>query len=106
MATETKYVRLTIIKARQEALDEEKLVWKNKFLSLMHRFANRFTDRRPGINRLNSLPDDLLIEYGRYALGCMAGLDIRKVAYLKSVRDEFGSEAWKEATLERELQGM
>nr|GEZ04190.1 phospholipase-like protein [Tanacetum cinerariifolium] len=37
---------------------------------------------------LNSLPDDLLIEYGRYALGCMTGADMKKAAYLKSVRDE------------------
>ncbi|GJU63170.1 hypothetical protein Tco_1245005 [Tanacetum coccineum] len=29
-----------------------------------------------------------LIEYGRYALGCMTGADMKKYAYLKSVRDE------------------
>ncbi|GJV42680.1 hypothetical protein Tco_1421120 [Tanacetum coccineum] len=44
--------------------------------------------RRPEINRLNSLPDHPLIEYGRYALGCMTGADMKKATYLKMVRDE------------------
>ncbi|GJV68759.1 hypothetical protein Tco_1484268 [Tanacetum coccineum] len=73
--------------ALQEALDEEACL-EEQILSLMHRFADRFTNRRPEINRLNSLPDDPLIEYGRYALGCMTRSDMKKVAYLKSVRDE------------------
>ncbi|GJS51349.1 hypothetical protein Tco_0624711 [Tanacetum coccineum] len=73
--------------ALQEALDEEACL-EEQILSLMHRYADRFTDRRPEINRLNSLPDHPLIEYGRYALGCMTGADMKKCAYLKSVRDE------------------
>ncbi|GJW71642.1 hypothetical protein Tco_0128559 [Tanacetum coccineum] len=49
---------------------------------------DRFTNRRPEINRLNSLPDDPLIEYGRYALRCMTEVDMKKAAYLKMARDE------------------
>nr|GEY68801.1 hypothetical protein [Tanacetum cinerariifolium] len=79
--------RLTILMALQEALDEEACL-EEQILSLMHRFADRFTDRRPEINRLNSLPDHPLIEYGRYALGCMTGADMKKDTYLKMVRDE------------------
>ncbi|GKD06650.1 hypothetical protein Tco_1181624 [Tanacetum coccineum] len=71
--------------ALQEALDEEACL-EEQILSLVHRFADRFTNRRPEINRLNSLPDDPLIEYGRYALGCMTGEDIKKAAYLKSAK--------------------
>ncbi|GJX67247.1 hypothetical protein Tco_0302974 [Tanacetum coccineum] len=73
--------------ALQEALDEETCL-EEQILSLMHRFADKFTNRRTEINRLNSLPDDPLIDYGRYALGCMTGADMKKAAYLKSVRDE------------------
>ncbi|GJZ91479.1 hypothetical protein Tco_0663406 [Tanacetum coccineum] len=73
--------------ALQEALNEEACL-EEQILSLMHRFGDRFTNRRPKINRLNSLPDDPLIEYGRYALGCMTRSDMKKAAYLKSVRDE------------------
>nr|GEZ53362.1 hypothetical protein [Tanacetum cinerariifolium] len=47
-----------------------------------------FTNRMPEINRLDSLPDDPLMEYGRYALGFMTGSDMKRAAYLKSVRDE------------------
>nr|GEW58107.1 hypothetical protein [Tanacetum cinerariifolium] len=70
-----------------EALIEEAYL-KEQILSLMHRFVERFIDRRPKINMLNSLPDQPLIEYGRYALGCMTGMDMKKATYLKMVRDE------------------
>ncbi|GKB27660.1 hypothetical protein Tco_0867061 [Tanacetum coccineum] len=73
--------------ALREALNEEACL-EEQILSLMHRYADRFTDRRPEINRLNSLLDHPLIEYGRYALGCMTRADMKKCAYLKSVRDE------------------
>nr|GEX88779.1 reverse transcriptase domain-containing protein [Tanacetum cinerariifolium] len=49
---------------REEALDDE-VCLKEQILSLMHRFADRFTNQRPKINWLNSLPDDPLIEYSR-----------------------------------------
>ncbi|GJS35886.1 hypothetical protein Tco_0534268 [Tanacetum coccineum] len=70
-----------------EAHDEEACP-EEQILSLMDHFADRFTNRRPEINRLNSLPDHPLIEYGRYALGCMREVDMKKATYLKSVRDE------------------
>ncbi|GKB32630.1 hypothetical protein Tco_0872031 [Tanacetum coccineum] len=80
-------IELDSISTNQEALDEEACL-EEQILSLMHRFADRFTNRRPEINRLMILDDHPLIEYGRYALGCMTGADMKKVAYLKSVRDE------------------
>ncbi|GJS72024.1 hypothetical protein Tco_0704865 [Tanacetum coccineum] len=70
-----------------EAIDEEACL-EEQILTLMHRFANRFTDRRPEINRINSLPDHPLIEHGRYTLGCITGADMKKATYLKMVRDE------------------
>ncbi|GKA56880.1 hypothetical protein Tco_0755952, partial [Tanacetum coccineum] len=70
-----------------EALDEEACL-EEQILSLMHQIADRFSDRRPEINRLNSLPDYPLTEHGRYALGCMTGADMKKATYLKMVRDE------------------
>nr|GFB93297.1 hypothetical protein [Tanacetum cinerariifolium] len=87
MATNPNDIRLTIIMALQEAHDEETCL-EEQILSLMHRFADRFTNRKAKINRLFSLPDHPLIEYGRYALGCMTGADMKKATYLKSVRDE------------------
>ncbi|GKB33553.1 hypothetical protein Tco_0872954 [Tanacetum coccineum] len=71
----------------ENAHDEEACL-EEQILSLMHRFADRFINRRPEINRLNSLPDQALIEYGRYALGCMTGADMKKDIYLKMARDE------------------
>ncbi|GKD58345.1 hypothetical protein Tco_1295854 [Tanacetum coccineum] len=87
MATNPNDVRLTVLMALQEALDEEACL-EEQILSLMHRFADRFTNRRPEINRLMALPDHPLIEYDRYALGCMTGADMKNATYLKSVRDE------------------
>nr|GEZ43933.1 hypothetical protein [Tanacetum cinerariifolium] len=47
-----------------------------------------FTDRRVEINNLMVLHDHPLIDYGKYALGCMTEEDMKKCVYLKSVRDE------------------
>ncbi|GKA82486.1 hypothetical protein Tco_0789234, partial [Tanacetum coccineum] len=44
-------VRLTVIMKLQEALDEEAIL-EEQMLALMHRFADRFTDRRVEINNL------------------------------------------------------
>ncbi|GJR92847.1 transposase, MuDR, MULE transposase domain protein [Tanacetum coccineum] len=80
-------VRLNVLMKLQEALDEEAIL-EEQILSLMHRFADRFTDRRVEINNLMVLHDHQLIDYGKYALGCMTGADMKKCVYLKSVRDE------------------
>ncbi|GKB08451.1 hypothetical protein Tco_0836735 [Tanacetum coccineum] len=87
MATNPNDVRLTVLMALQDAHDEEACL-EEQILSLMHRFADKFTNCRLEINRLNSLPDHPLIEYGRYALGCMTWVDMKKATYLKMVRDE------------------
>ncbi|GJZ41433.1 hypothetical protein Tco_0588319 [Tanacetum coccineum] len=73
--------------ALKEAHDEEACL-EEQILSLMHRFADRFTNRRPEINRLMTLQDHPLIEYGRYALECMTEADMKNASYLKMVRDE------------------
>ncbi|GJS74457.1 hypothetical protein Tco_0707298 [Tanacetum coccineum] len=80
-------VRLTVIMKLQEALDEEAIL-EEQMLALMHRFADRFTDRRIEINNLMVLQDHALVDYAKYALGCMTGADMKKCVYLKSVRDE------------------
>ncbi|GKD07003.1 5'-adenylylsulfate reductase-like protein 4, partial [Tanacetum coccineum] len=59
MASNPKNVRLNVLMKLQEALDEDAILEK-QILSLMHRFADRFTDRA----------------------------DMKKCVYLKSVRDE------------------
>ncbi|GJX02098.1 hypothetical protein Tco_0186011 [Tanacetum coccineum] len=64
MATNPYDVRLTVLMALHEALDEEAYL-EEQISSLMHRFADRFTNRRPEINRLMILDDHPLIEYGR-----------------------------------------
>ncbi|GJU02006.1 hypothetical protein Tco_1112344 [Tanacetum coccineum] len=87
MATNPNDVRLTILMALQETHDEESCL-EEQMLSLMHRFANRFTTRRQEINRLNSLPDHPLIDYGRYALVRITRADMRNVASLKMAREE------------------
>ncbi|GJR44630.1 hypothetical protein Tco_1312733 [Tanacetum coccineum] len=84
---ELEQVRLNVLTKLQEALDEEAIL-EEQILALMHRFADRFTDRRVEINNLMVLHDHPLIEYGKYALGCMTGADMKKCVYLKSVRDE------------------
>ncbi|GJV03907.1 hypothetical protein Tco_1337476 [Tanacetum coccineum] len=88
MDTNPNDVGLTVRMTLQEAHDEEACL-EEQMLSLMHRFADKFTNRRLEINRLMTLPDHPLIEYGRYALGCMTGADMKKATYLKMARDEF-----------------
>nr|GEY20916.1 transposase, MuDR, MULE transposase domain protein [Tanacetum cinerariifolium] len=61
----------------QEALDEE-AISEEQILTLMHRFVDRFTNRRVKINNLMVLQDHPLIDYGKYALGCMTEADIQK----------------------------
>ncbi|GJX56401.1 transposase, MuDR, MULE transposase domain protein [Tanacetum coccineum] len=70
-----------------EAIDE-KAILEEHILALMHRFVDRFMDRRVEINNLLVLHDHSLVDYGKYALGCMPGADMKKCVYLKSVRDE------------------
>ncbi|GJT80744.1 hypothetical protein Tco_1055086 [Tanacetum coccineum] len=80
-------VRLNVLTKLQEAIDEEAIL-EEQILALMHRFADRFTDRRVEINNLMVLHDHPLIDYGKYALGCMTGADMKKCVHLKSVKDE------------------
>ncbi|GKC75358.1 hypothetical protein Tco_1126132 [Tanacetum coccineum] len=87
MATNPNDVGLTVLMSLQEAHDEESCL-EEQMLNLMHRFADRFTRCMPEINRLKSLPDHLLIDYGRYALERMTGADMRNAASLKMARDE------------------
>ncbi|GJY65518.1 hypothetical protein Tco_0467756 [Tanacetum coccineum] len=87
MATNPNDVRVTVLTALQEDHDEEAAL-EEQFLTLMHRFTDRILNRRVEFNRLMILHDHPLIEYGRYALGCMTGADMKKVTRLKSVRDE------------------
>nr|GEY32013.1 hypothetical protein [Tanacetum cinerariifolium] len=71
----------------QEALDEEAIL-EEQMLALMHRFADRFMDRRVEISNLMVLHDHPLIDYGKFALGCMTGAGMKKCVELKGVRDE------------------
>ncbi|GKC69296.1 hypothetical protein Tco_1115179 [Tanacetum coccineum] len=87
MASNPENVRLNVLMKLQEALDEEAIL-EEQILSLMHHFADRFTDRRVKINNLLVLQDHPLIDYAKYALGCMTGEYMKKCVYLKSVRDE------------------
>ncbi|GJY17165.1 hypothetical protein Tco_1324725 [Tanacetum coccineum] len=80
-------VRLNVLTKLQEAIEEEAIL-EEQILALMHRFADRFTDRRVEINNLMVLHNHPLIDYGKYALGCMTGADMKKCVHLKSVRDE------------------
>nr|GEV34335.1 transposase, MuDR, MULE transposase domain protein [Tanacetum cinerariifolium] len=80
-------VRSNVLMKLQEALDEEGIL-EEQILTLMHRFADRFTDRRVEINNLVVLQDHPLIDYGKYVLGCMTGADMKECVHLKSVRDE------------------
>ncbi|GJX95936.1 transposase, MuDR, MULE transposase domain protein [Tanacetum coccineum] len=70
-----------------EAIDEEAIL-EQQMLALMHRFADRFTDHKVEINNLMVLHDHPLVDYGKYALGCMTWTDMKKCVHLKSVRDE------------------
>ncbi|GJY87845.1 hypothetical protein Tco_0502473 [Tanacetum coccineum] len=71
----------------EEAIDEEAIL-EEQILALMHRFADRFMDRRVEINNLMVLHDHPLVDYGKYALGCMTGADMKKCVYLRTVKDE------------------
>ncbi|GJR48835.1 hypothetical protein Tco_1316938 [Tanacetum coccineum] len=64
MASNPEQVRLTVLTKLQEALDEEAIL-EEQILALMHRFADRFTDRRVEINNLMVLHDHPLIDYDK-----------------------------------------
>ncbi|GKE55585.1 hypothetical protein Tco_1494770, partial [Tanacetum coccineum] len=87
MASNPENVRLTVLMKLQEAIDEEAIL-EEQILALMHRFADRFMDRRVEINNLMVLHDYPLVDYGKYALGCPTGADMKKCVYLRTVRDE------------------
>nr|GEV32797.1 hypothetical protein [Tanacetum cinerariifolium] len=80
-------VRSNVLMKLQKALDEE-VIFEEQILTLMHHFTDRFTERRVEINNLMVLQDHPLIDYGKYAFGCMTGTGMKKCVYLKSVRDE------------------
>nr|GEV21802.1 hypothetical protein [Tanacetum cinerariifolium] len=87
MASNPENVRLTVLIKLQEALDEEAIL-EEQMLALMHRFADRFMDHRVEINNLMIFHDHPLIDYDKYALGCMTGSDMKKCVELKGFRDE------------------
>nr|GEX80729.1 hypothetical protein [Tanacetum cinerariifolium] len=78
MASNPENIRLSILAKLQEALDEEDIL-ADQILTMMHRYADRFTNRRDEINNLMVLQDHPLVDYGKYALGCMRGADMKKV---------------------------
>nr|GEY38586.1 hypothetical protein [Tanacetum cinerariifolium] len=80
-------VRLSVLAKLQETLDEEDIL-ADQILTMMHRYADRFTNRRVEINNLMVLQDHPLVDYGKYAFGFKTGADIKKCVHLKSVRDE------------------
>nr|GEX64229.1 reverse transcriptase domain, zinc finger, CCHC-type, aspartic peptidase domain protein [Tanacetum cinerariifolium] len=62
-STETNQeTKLIVLMKLQKALDEEAIL-EEQMLALMHRFADRFTDRRIEINNLMVLHDHPLIDY-------------------------------------------
>nr|GEX16399.1 hypothetical protein [Tanacetum cinerariifolium] len=62
MASNPENVRSNVLMKLQEAFDEEAIL-EEQILTLMHRFADRFTDRRVEINNLMVLQDHPLIDY-------------------------------------------
>ncbi|GKF27718.1 hypothetical protein Tco_0094060, partial [Tanacetum coccineum] len=77
MASNPENVRLTVLMKLQEAIDEEAIL-EEQIL-----FADRFTDHRIEINNLMVLQDHALVDYGKYALGCMTGADMKKICILE-----------------------
>nr|GEX52270.1 transposase, MuDR, MULE transposase domain protein [Tanacetum cinerariifolium] len=53
-----------------------------------HNMLLMFTNQKVEINNLMVLQDHPLVDYGKYALGCMTGADMKKCVHLKSVRGE------------------
>nr|GFA50838.1 hypothetical protein [Tanacetum cinerariifolium] len=87
MASNPENVRLSVLAKLQEALDEEDIL-ADQILTMMHRYADMFTNQRVEINNLMVSQDHPLVDYGKYALGCMTRVDMKKCVHLKSVRDE------------------
>nr|GEY44623.1 hypothetical protein [Tanacetum cinerariifolium] len=64
MASNPENVRLSVLAKLQEALDEEDIL-ADQVLTMMHRYADRFTNRRVEINNLMVLQDHPLVDYGK-----------------------------------------
>ncbi|GJU63619.1 hypothetical protein Tco_1245454 [Tanacetum coccineum] len=103
MASNPENVRLSVLAKLQEAFDEEDIL-ADQILTMMHRYADRFTNRRVEINNLMVLQDHPLVDYGKYALGADRGCN-GKVCYLKSVRDELLRVWRKKKTVDANYRG-
>nr|GEY56468.1 hypothetical protein [Tanacetum cinerariifolium] len=62
MASNPENVRLGILAKLQEALDEEDIL-ADQILTMMHRYADRFTNRKDEINNFMVLQDHPLVDY-------------------------------------------
>nr|GEZ71610.1 hypothetical protein [Tanacetum cinerariifolium] len=69
MASNPEIVRLSVLAKLQEALDEKDIL-ADQILTMMHRYADRFKNRRVEINNLMVLQDHPLVDYEKVkALG-------------------------------------
>ncbi|GJZ59891.1 hypothetical protein Tco_0615707 [Tanacetum coccineum] len=84
MAINPEQVRLTVLTKLQEAFNEEAIL-AEQILALMHRFADRFTDRRVEINNLMVLHDHPLIDYAAKEHGRKATTDDELQRHVKAL---------------------
>ncbi|GJT75741.1 transposase, MuDR, MULE transposase domain protein [Tanacetum coccineum] len=61
--------KLSVLAKLQKALDEEDIL-ADQILTMMHCYADRFTNRRVEINNLMVLQDHPLVDYGDLRCGC------------------------------------
>nr|GEX38981.1 hypothetical protein [Tanacetum cinerariifolium] len=65
MASNPENVRLSVLAKLQEALDEEDIL-ADQILTMMHHYADRFTNPRDEINNLMVLQDHPLVDHDPY----------------------------------------
>nr|GEY06308.1 hypothetical protein [Tanacetum cinerariifolium] len=85
MASNPVYVRLSVLAKLQEALDEEDIL-ADQILTMMHCYADRFTNRRVEINNLMVLQDHPLMDYDIFKLA--DNEQIRNPSYIVKKHEE------------------
>nr|GEV62498.1 RNA-directed DNA polymerase, eukaryota, reverse transcriptase zinc-binding domain protein [Tanacetum cinerariifolium] len=81
-------VRLTVLTKLQDSLDEEAIL-EQQILDLMHRLADRFTDRRVEINNMMVLQDHPLIDYDKDTIQLETAVTTISQEYLLEFTSEY-----------------
>ncbi|GJY27144.1 hypothetical protein Tco_0401870 [Tanacetum coccineum] len=87
MATEPNDMRRSILRRLREKLEVD-VALGNNLLDVLTRYLEQMRSRGPEMLRVESLPDNPLINYGLHALQRTTGVDMRNSSNLVAAKNE------------------